>query len=216
MSSKLLGQLVERDICRRGRRTRLRTSIAACGVRWVVIAPRSDGRAAGLPIGPEGAVVVGDRTDTEDVESVAPLTGLVLGEDRAGAFVEALDLDLRDGCGGGSHHPHHRPSSAAGSLLGAGLADDGVEEEATGTGATDGASGPRTTPAQLARSPGVCGLCGPERGRGNANRGNDRCAALDHLDHNRMHVQSFQTPKFCRKSWAYHHHGDYQRKTGGL
>ena len=59
-----------------------------------MIAPRSDGRAAGLPIGPEGAVVVGDRTDTEDVESVAPLTAPVFDEDRASAFVEALDLGL--------------------------------------------------------------------------------------------------------------------------
>ena len=110
-----------------------------------MIAPRSDGRAAGLPIGPEGAVVVGDRTDTEDVEPEAPLTRRVLDEDGAGAFVEALDLDLRDGCGGISPSTSSSNaeveaigSSAAGALLGAGLADDGAEEEATGTGATDG------------------------------------------------------------------------------
>ena len=63
-----------------------------------MMAPRSaDGRAAGLPTGPKRAVVVGDRTDTEDVEPEAPLTGRVLDEHGAGAFVEALDLDLRDG-----------------------------------------------------------------------------------------------------------------------
>ena len=93
---------------------------------------------------------MGDRTDTEDVEPEAPLTRRVLDEDRAGAFVEALFLDLRDGRGGISPSTlssiaevEANESSAAGALLGAGLAGDGTEGEGTGTGATDEVSGPQ-------------------------------------------------------------------------
>ena len=121
-----------------------------------MIAPRStDGHAAALPIRPE----VADRTDTEDVKPEAPLTRRVLDKDGAGAFVDALFLDLRDGPGGVS------PSTASSTAevestgspavpqLGAGLADGGTKGERTGTDVTDGVSGPRTALAPLVRRP---------------------------------------------------------------
>ena len=113
-------------------------------------------------------MVVGDRTDTEDVEPEAPLTRRVLHEDGAGAFVEALFLDLRDGREG---MPPSTPSStaeanesSAAALLEQAWGDEGTKREGTGTGAIDGVSGPRTTLAQLVRLLGVGGRFGAGTG----------------------------------------------------